>query len=187
MSTSRRELDAGVRWHLNCPRCGLSIVVRPQRAAIRHCPQCVARSRMLVELFSSTLSADVLYDENSLPRVSDEAALSSATAGTATAGERLQRAQVVDKLGRAAPLALLVKRPMAVSSPAVDGRAASLRSRPRLAACPKAGERRTWLPEGSTRTARRRSSPGRARSRSSGTGELPPWADRLPTRPLSDG
>jgi transcription elongation factor Elf1 len=58
--------------HLNCPRCGLSILVQPHRAAIRHCPRCVARSRVIVELFSSTLPADVLYDEGSVPRVDGE-------------------------------------------------------------------------------------------------------------------
>jgi hypothetical protein len=32
---------------------------------------------VIVELFSSTLLADVLYEENSLPRVDDEPALAS--------------------------------------------------------------------------------------------------------------
>lgn len=43
--------------------------MQPHRAAIRHCPRCVGRNRLLVELFSSTLPADVLYDHSSLPRV----------------------------------------------------------------------------------------------------------------------
>ena len=135
-----RQLDAGVRrGHLNCPRCGLSIAVRPHRAAIRHCPRCVARSRMIVELFSSTLPADVLYDESSLPRVDDELALSSKTlaiANTRISRERRQRTQVADKFTRAQPLALVVKRPMAVPPPAIDARAASPRPRRRLATCP---------------------------------------------------
>jgi hypothetical protein len=76
--------------HLNCPRCGLSIEVRPHRTAIRHCPRCVGRSRLIVELFSSTLPADVLYDESSLPRVDDELAMAS----TSTSGKRRQQAQV---------------------------------------------------------------------------------------------
>ena len=72
------QVDASVlRLHLNCPRCGLSIEVRPHRAAIRHCPRCVGRSQLIIELFSSTLPADVLYDENSLPRVDGELALAS--------------------------------------------------------------------------------------------------------------
>ena len=51
MSTSM-QVDASVRCgHLNCPRCGLSIEVRPCRTAIRHCPRCVARSRVIVELW----------------------------------------------------------------------------------------------------------------------------------------
>jgi hypothetical protein len=32
---------------------------------------------LIIELFSSTLPADVLYDENSLPRVDSELALTS--------------------------------------------------------------------------------------------------------------
>ena len=74
MSTSTQDYASARCGHLNCPRCGLSIEVRPYRAAIRHCPRCVARTRLVVELFSSTLPADVLYDENSLPRVDDELA-----------------------------------------------------------------------------------------------------------------
>lgn len=72
------HVDASLlHLHLNCPRCGLSIEVRPHRAAIRHCPRCVGRSQLIIELFSSTLPADVLYDENSLPRVDSELALTS--------------------------------------------------------------------------------------------------------------
>jgi hypothetical protein len=52
---------------LECPRCGLSIALRPHRAAIRHCPRCVARGRLLVELFSPTLSLDEVHDASSLP------------------------------------------------------------------------------------------------------------------------
>ncbi len=42
--------------------------MRPYRTAIRHCPRCVARNRVIVVLLSSALPADVLYDENSLPQ-----------------------------------------------------------------------------------------------------------------------
>jgi hypothetical protein len=36
--------QASVRGgYLSCPRCGLSIEVRPHRTAIRHCPRCVGR------------------------------------------------------------------------------------------------------------------------------------------------
>jgi hypothetical protein len=52
---------------LNCPRCGLSIALRSRWLAITHCPRCVARSRTIVELFSSRLPAPVLYGENWLP------------------------------------------------------------------------------------------------------------------------
>jgi hypothetical protein len=53
--------------HLNCPRCGLTIVPRVSWLAIRHCPRCLARTRTVVEMFSSRLPAEVLYAEGSLP------------------------------------------------------------------------------------------------------------------------
>jgi hypothetical protein len=58
--------------YLNCPRCGLSIEVRSRWLAIRHCPRCVARTRTVVELFSSGLPADALYAFDSLPQASAE-------------------------------------------------------------------------------------------------------------------
>lgn len=58
--------------YLNCPRCGLSIEVRSRWLAIRHCPRCVARTRTVVELFSSGLPADALYATGSLPQASAE-------------------------------------------------------------------------------------------------------------------
>jgi hypothetical protein len=42
---------------LRCPRCGLSILLRPRRLAMAHCPRCIARHRTLVELLSSALPA----------------------------------------------------------------------------------------------------------------------------------
>jgi hypothetical protein len=63
-------------------------------------------------LFSSTLPADVLYDENSLPRADDELA----PASTPSSGKLRQPAQVDDNLRRAQPLALVAKRPMAMSA-----------------------------------------------------------------------
>jgi hypothetical protein len=120
MSTST-QVDASVHCgHLNCPRCGLSIEVRPSRAAIRHCPRCVARGRVVVELFSSALPANVLYEEDSLPRVDDEPAPASAS----ISGKQRQQAQVGENFRQAQPLALVVKRPMAISLSAVDERAA---------------------------------------------------------------
>jgi hypothetical protein len=94
MSTST-QVDAGApRGHLSCPRCGLSIEVRRCRTAIRHCPRCVVRSRVIVELFSSALPADVLYDESSLPGVVDELAL----ARTSISAGSHQQGQVGEKL-----------------------------------------------------------------------------------------
>ncbi len=60
--------SASATPYLNCPRCGLSIALRVRWLAIKHCPRCVARSRTIVELFSSQLPAPVLYGENWLPQ-----------------------------------------------------------------------------------------------------------------------
>ena len=125
--------------HLNCPRCGLSIPMRPHRAAIRHCPRCVARSRVIVELFCSTSPAGVLDDGVSLPIVDGDAPLTRGTPATNEASyteARHQQAHGVDKFGRARPLTLVAKRPMAVSLSAIGERAASPRPRTRLATCP---------------------------------------------------
>ena len=46
---------------LDCPRCGLSLLVQPHRAAIRHCPRCVGRNRLIVELSSSRAPAEMLH------------------------------------------------------------------------------------------------------------------------------
>jgi hypothetical protein len=89
--------------------------------AIRHSPRCVARSRVIVELFGSTLPADVLHDESSLPRAVDELA----PARTSISAEPHQQGQVGENVGQAQALALAVKRSMAISSPAVGERAAS--------------------------------------------------------------
>jgi hypothetical protein len=119
MSTST-QVDTTVHCgHLNCPRCGLSIEVRPNRAAMRHCPRCVGRSRLIVDLFSSTLPADVLYDENSLPRVGDALAL----ANTPICEQRHQRARMGENFRQTQALALVVKRPTAISPAAADERA----------------------------------------------------------------
>ncbi len=53
--------------YMNCPRCGLSIRLRTGVAAIRHCPRCVARHRLLVELFGSPLPAETLYEQDRVP------------------------------------------------------------------------------------------------------------------------
>ena len=108
------------RGHLNCPRCGLSIEVRPYRTAIAHCPRCVARSHLIVESFSSALPAHVLYKESSLPRVVDELA----PASTSISGVPRRQGRVGEKFGQAQPLALAVERQVAISSPALDERAA---------------------------------------------------------------
>jgi hypothetical protein len=39
--------------YLNCPRCHVAIRVRHAALAIRHCPRCVARSRIAIDMFPS--------------------------------------------------------------------------------------------------------------------------------------
>ncbi len=51
-----------------CPRCGLRIELRARWLTITHCPRCTARSRTIVELFSSRVPAEVLCAGDSLPR-----------------------------------------------------------------------------------------------------------------------
>ena len=121
MSTSTQADASARRGHLHCPRCGLSIEVRTRRTAIRHCPRCVARSRVIVELFSSALPTDVLYDESSLAGVVDELA----PARISISREPHQQGQVGKNFGQAQPFALAVKRSMAIpQSVAIDERAA---------------------------------------------------------------
>lgn len=123
MRHSSRHPDASAcRRHLNCPRCGLSILVQPYRAAIRHCPRCVGRNRVIVELFGSTLPAGVLYDENSLPRADGESPRSSRIAATDNppySGAPHDRAQAPDEVSGAEPLAPIAKRPIALSPSAI--------------------------------------------------------------------
>ncbi len=52
--------------YLNCPRCRLSIRSKPNRLTVEHCPRCIARSRIAVRLFASTLSAEELYAAGSV-------------------------------------------------------------------------------------------------------------------------
>ena len=52
---------------LNCPRCGLSIRPKVSWLAVEHCPRCIARARIPVKLFSSTLPAAELYPEGAVP------------------------------------------------------------------------------------------------------------------------
>jgi hypothetical protein len=49
--------------YLTCPRCRLSIEPKSPWLTIRHCPRCLGRNRILVELFSSTVPAHILYGD----------------------------------------------------------------------------------------------------------------------------
>ena len=53
--------------YLNCPACGLTIRLRAEWLAIERCPRCLARRRVAVNLFASTLPADQLYGERETP------------------------------------------------------------------------------------------------------------------------
>jgi hypothetical protein len=52
---------------LNCPRCGLNIQPKVSWMTVEYCPRCMARARIPVKLFSSTLPAAQLYPEGSMP------------------------------------------------------------------------------------------------------------------------
>jgi hypothetical protein len=53
--------------YLNCPRCHLAIRLRHDALTIRHCPRCVARSRMAVPMFPSPLPMRELKSRESPP------------------------------------------------------------------------------------------------------------------------
>jgi hypothetical protein len=56
---SAEAIDASVESSdCECPRCGLRVVQRFRRYAIRHCPRCVARYRAAVELLPRPLAPD---------------------------------------------------------------------------------------------------------------------------------
>jgi hypothetical protein len=52
---------------LNCPRCGLSIEPKARWLALEYCPRCMARARIPVKLFSSTLPTAELYPDGAAP------------------------------------------------------------------------------------------------------------------------
>jgi hypothetical protein len=72
--------------YLVCPRCRLTITPRVVWLAVTHCPRCLARSRTIVEMFSSQLPADVLYAEGSQP--APEADATTRNAGSAGSPDR---------------------------------------------------------------------------------------------------
>jgi hypothetical protein len=63
----RRASVAEGRVHFNCPRCGLTIVPRAGWLRIEHCPRCLARRRVAVAMFASTLPATELYATGAAP------------------------------------------------------------------------------------------------------------------------
>jgi hypothetical protein len=59
-------IDRGLTF-LNCPRCGLSIRPKVSWLTVEYCPRCIARARVPVRLFSSTLPGAELYPEGAMP------------------------------------------------------------------------------------------------------------------------
>jgi hypothetical protein len=62
------KLSPAAVVHLNCPRCGLTIAPRTKWLTISHCPRCLGRDRIAVELFSSALPVDELYADGAGPQ-----------------------------------------------------------------------------------------------------------------------
>jgi hypothetical protein len=60
-------IDRGTPF-LSCPRCGLSIRPKVSRLPVEHCPRCMARARIAVKMFASTLPASELYPQGSAPK-----------------------------------------------------------------------------------------------------------------------
>ena len=52
---------------LNRPRCGLRVRPKARGLRIEHCPRCMARASIQVELFSSPLPPAELFREGSAP------------------------------------------------------------------------------------------------------------------------
>jgi hypothetical protein len=53
--------------YLVCPRCRLSIRPRARWMTHQHCPRCIARAHVTVELFTSAIPADQLYSIDAAP------------------------------------------------------------------------------------------------------------------------
>jgi len=88
----------------------------------------VARSRTIVELFSSTLPSDELYAENALPGADVMSARSTeipADPSTSLPGELNRRARIAGKSSWARSQTHLLERPIAAKRTAIDERAAS--------------------------------------------------------------
>ena len=59
---------------LNCPRCGLSIRPKARWMTVEHCPRCLARARVAVEMIPSPLPASELYHEGGAPQADKRSA-----------------------------------------------------------------------------------------------------------------
>jgi hypothetical protein len=65
--TRESAFDGGGTIHLICPRCGLTITPKASWLTIEHCPRCIARDRLAVSLFASTLPTAKLYAAEAAP------------------------------------------------------------------------------------------------------------------------
>lgn len=74
-------IDRGLTF-LNCPRCGLSIRPKVSWLTVEHCPRCIARARIPVKLFSSTLPAAELYPEGAMPNGGHRSATTTIPVGS---------------------------------------------------------------------------------------------------------
>ena len=59
--------------YLNCPRCHLAIRVRRPSLGPRHCPRCIARSRIAIDLFPSSVPMRQLLGDASLSETAQPA------------------------------------------------------------------------------------------------------------------
>jgi hypothetical protein len=59
---------------LNCPRCGLSIRPKAHWMTVEHCPRCLARARVAVEMFPSPLPPAELYHEGGAAQADKQSA-----------------------------------------------------------------------------------------------------------------
>jgi hypothetical protein len=112
LTTDSRIDTRLVASYLNCPRCGLSIKVRSQWLTIRHCPRCVARTRIAVELFVSTLPTEALYAANSHPHLGDiEHRAATSNEPTPLGRDVLDRAQALRSRANGRPATLYARLP----------------------------------------------------------------------------
>jgi hypothetical protein len=81
MSTEDPAASRRAAPFLNCPRCGLSIRPKARWMTIERCPRCLARARVAVKLFRSSLPAAELYHEGGAPQPDNRSAPTTSRTG----------------------------------------------------------------------------------------------------------